>query len=334
MVFLKYNFLGRIVMQLLDKSEYINLFNSGLSIKEISEITGIAWSDVYKNVDGIIPTRILTEDEKLDICELYVAGLSCPKLADRYRINRKCIENVLNEYDIKRSHKSVRKYTLNENYFDVIDTPRKAYILGLLYADGYNCPDKSTVRLQLQDCDVDILLEINEELNSNKPLTFVDCSRRLYGNGYVSKNMYSLDLYSKHMCNTLSNLGVVRNKSLVLSYPSFLPNELHRHFIRGYFDGDGSLSEYSNKKGWKPNSLITFTSTKDFCEEALRIIRENIFIGGNIYDASNHNGVTKIISICGNNQCKKLLDWMYKDSDMFIKRKYALYKKHFYNCAA
>jgi len=50
---------------------------------------------------------------------------------------------------------------------------------------------------------------------------------------------------------------------------------------------------------------------------------------GNIYDASCHNGVTKVLSFSGTKQVKKFLDWLYTDADMYLKRKYEKYKVNY-----
>lgn len=36
-----------------------------------------------------------------------------------------------------------RKYEINQDFFDEINTQEKAYFLGILFADGYNNYDKS-----------------------------------------------------------------------------------------------------------------------------------------------------------------------------------------------
>ena len=46
------------------------------------------------------------------------------------------------------------------------------------------------------------------------------------------------------MFNDLIKQGCVPNKSLILTFPNKhqVPKNLINHFIRGYFDGDGSIS--------------------------------------------------------------------------------------------
>lgn len=64
------------------------------------------------------------------------------------------------------------------------------------------------------------------------------------------KKKYSLQITSNILSNALSNLGAVPNKSLILKFPTFkqVPEKLMPHFIRGYFDGDGSVWNGKRKK--------------------------------------------------------------------------------------
>lgn len=123
-------------------------------------------------------------------------------------------------------------HQFNHNYFKTIDTEEKAYILGFLYADGYNS-DKQVVITQLEQ-DVDILEKINKALNADNQIT-----RKLQSTN--NKTKCQLCYSSIDMCTDLTNLGCFRNKSLACTFPTFLDKSLIRHFIRGYFDGDGCV---------------------------------------------------------------------------------------------
>ena len=45
----------------------------------------------------------------------------------------------------------------------------------------------------------------------------------------------------------------------------------------------------------------------------------------NIYDAQCHNGITKTLQIGKNNEKITFLEWMYKDADIYLQRKYDKY---------
>lgn len=123
-------------------------------------------------------------------------------------------------------------HQFNHNYFKTIDTEEKAYILGFLYADGYNS-DKQVVITQLEQ-DVDILEKINKALDADNQI-----KRKLQSTN--NKTVCRLCYSSIDMCTDLTNLGCFRNKSLACTFPTFLDKSLIRHFIRGYFDGDGCV---------------------------------------------------------------------------------------------
>lgn len=264
---------------------------------------------------------IFTEEQLRDIKESYLNGESSVKIGERYGISHKPILKVLSRMGIDRDQKRfVRKYSLNENYFDIIDIPNKAYILGLLYADGSNCLSKGTISISLQEEDKELLEYIRKEIGSDKPLEYLDYSNK-NDFGYKYKNQYRLIMFSAHMCNSLKELGMIPNKSLQLTMP-ILREDLYSHFIRGYFDGDGSFCSRYTPDG-KYRCLTTITSTDIFCQQAKDIISRQAKIScGNIYDASCHNGITKVLSISGKIQNRNFYEWLYKDSTMYLDRKY------------
>ena len=271
--------------------------------------------------------KIFTTDEIQDIVNMYVEQqISSVKIGEKYGCSHKVILRLLEAQNIDHSWKPKRKYTINETYFDTIDTPNKAYILGFLYADGSNCLDKCTVAMSLQEEDFNILERIRKEIGSEKPLEYIDYTNKNDG-GYTYKNQYRLLIYNKHICKTLEVLGMIPNKSLKLKFPNIRP-ELYSHFIRGYYDGDGSI--YQQIKNNNNHAVIlTITSTEEFCKKLVEISEKDIGIKTNYYEASCHNGVTKVFTISGRNVAKKFLDWMYRDADLYLKRKHDRYLDYY-----
>ena len=122
----------------------------------------------------------------------------------------------------------------------------KAYILGLLWADGYN-DGKGKISISLQERDVDILKKIKKEIETDIPLNYRNFSN--YRQGW--KNQYRLFINSKYMSEKLNSYGMHPNKSLDAIYPDWIDEQLYPHFIRGYCDGDGHIG----------NGLISFTGS-------------------------------------------------------------------------
>ena len=126
------------------------------------------------------------------------------------------------------------------------------------------------------------------------------------------------------MCRTLEKHGMTPNKSLTLSFPDISENLLP-HFIRGVFDGDGSIYKHKDN-----GYTLTITSTNDFCMSLKNIVEEKLNIHCGIYDAQNHNGITKVFTISGRIQTKKFLDWIYRDAELFLERKYNRYVQYYF----
>lgn len=272
---------------------------------------------------------IFTEEQKDLVVALYNDLGSSVDVGKLFNVGHKVITKILEERNVKRTAQKNRQYKINEHYFDVIDTPNKAYILGFLWADGCNFPKKSTISMTLEEQDKDDLERIRSEIGSERPLEFIDYSNK-HDFGYTYKNQYRLLLFSAHMCQTLNTIGMVPHKSLIVKLPT-LQNELIRHFIRGLFDGDGSVcrTQYKNRQSYQ--HTLTITSTVMLCESLVDIIKNTLDINCHIYDASNHNGITKVFNISGKHQIKKFMDWMYMDSDLKLERKYKRYIQYFYS---
>ena len=143
-----------------------------------------------------------------------------------------------------------------------------AYVFGFWYADGDMKHEKS-YRVSFSSKDLALLEQIKQAVGSNAKIY------RFYRNGLL-ENSYYLTLHSKNLYRDLKKLGGRRNKSTKLKFPS-VPSEYLSDFIRGYFDGDGSVHviTYKATKNGKSYTEIrsNFTcGTKTFLEEQSHIL--------------------------------------------------------------
>lgn len=268
--------------------------------------------------DIIMSKPLIPTSEYENIIKLYESGLSQIKIGDMYNVGYYIIGKILRKCGIVArddSHK-FRKYTIDENYFDIIDTPNKAYILGLLYSDGCNYPPQHRVKLELQERDRKILDKINVEIQSNKPLAFNNLSRK----NINWQNTYRLDITNRHISNKLVELGMVQNKSLVLEFPKWLDNDMYAPFLRGYLDGDGHIE-------WSATKFITLVGTSQFCNHIKDFCEEKLGVKCSISNTANKDSNTKLLYISGKPNIKQFLDFVYKDADLYIERKYNIYQK-------
>jgi hypothetical protein len=124
------------------------------------------------------------------------------------------------------------KHTYNTSVFDAIDET-SAYLLGVFMTDG--CVKKNLMEASIRSNDLDWLSTIKDIIC---PTT----------NIYTQDKSGRITFYSKELCAKLNNYGCTPNKSITLKYPDFIPQKYIPDFIRGCWDGDGSIFFTSHKK--------------------------------------------------------------------------------------
>ena len=304
-----------------------NLYNEGKTLDEIVDITKMGYQEVHKAIKDLFGKRftgnLISSKHKADIVERYKNGESTVTIGKYYGVSHKTIARILETHGVNRIGNGRRKYALNEHYFDVIDTQEKAYILGFLFADGSNQLPKKTISMSLQEEDKYILEWMRNEIESERPLEFIDYSNK-HDFGYTYKNQYRLLMFSAHMGKVLQSYGMVQRKSYNLDFPSCISDKLMSHFIRGYFDGNGSITVKQNTFGNYDISNFSLTSTFDFCTGLQKYLKNNLNITVYLYEASNHNGITYYMRSCSYDKYT-IFNWMYKGATCYLKRKYYKY---------
>lgn len=224
----------------------------------------------------------------------------------------------------KRSNKEYRRTMFfNENFFETIDTEEKAYFLGFMYADGtvYKHGNQSCISLKVMDKEVcDNFIKVLEGNFKTKS----------YDRKDSNKQIHHVDLTSDKMFFDLNNHGCVQNKSLILKFPTTISSELISHFIRGYFDGDGSVF-IGNKKNYNNTTTqykslgISICGTFEFLTEMNKNLPDNYKINKEKRKESN----TWTLRTSGSKKSKKFLDYIYKDSTIYLTRKYNKYIEYY-----
>ena len=231
-------------------------------------------------------------------------------------VKRKLIEN-----NIKiRDNNYYKQKQIDESFFEIIDTEEKAYILGFIYADGYITNTNFGIKQAKKD--YEILEKIRKALKSKHKIGVY-----INNNGYISGNEYcSLIINRKKMVNDLVSLGVCENKSKILKFPNYnqVPKELIRHFIRGYFDGDGSV--------YLSNNYIysSFTGTENIL---INIKKELNDLGLNTKSSIRKYPEKDIydFKLGGINIMKKFYHILYDEAIIFMDRKKDIFDNYFNN---
>lgn len=250
---------------------------------------------------------------KQSVINDYLNKFSLNEIKSKHNISITMIYKLLDTYDIKRRGGG-REYFFNQNYFDIIDSPDKAYFLGWLYSDGNNFPSTGAIQLKIQEEDINILRIFCNYIN--QPLKAIKIQVRK-----DAKNQACLGLCSMYMSKSLVEKGVMKNKTFLLRFPTEeqVPKELIHHFIRGYFDGDGCIQSYTGKKSKSPDYHFIISGGKHILEgiqkemvEQLNLKQNKLIKNKSIF--SLHYG--------GNCQVMTVKEWLYKDcGDLFLQRK-------------
>lgn len=260
--------------------------------------------------------------DEVQILKDYNSNVAIKDIMAKYDI--KSIKTI---YDIKkregREHNIPnKKYQVNENYFEKIDTEEKAYWLGFLYADGNVRMHKNRsgiLKLKLKQSDKQHIEKFNSSLNSNYPIK--DGLEILKYKNREYKCYYSVVcIYNTKMVKDLYNLGCMNNKTFKIKFPEFLDSELIRHFIRGYFDGDGCITSKNKKNG----RVSIVSASYDF------LIRLNEILINCVSVANNKIGDKKgcyVINWCGLSDVENLHTYFYECSTIYLDRKRKKYNE-------
>jgi hypothetical protein len=316
------------------RREIIDKYLAGAGSTSLGKEYGVHENSIIKLLkkQGVMRPKagrkIMPEDE-VDIVKMYEDGKSAQEIGNHFNVSHSLILKYLERNNIGRrsAEEAHRIYPINEDFFDNIDTEEKAYFLGFLYADG-NVQDKISnhhIRIELAREDRDILVKLTKLIfkeNSNDRIT--DYARkRDFGNGEKEYDYSYFTIHSKYMVKQLVKLGCTEAKSLTLKWPEWLADsELQKHFIRGYYDGDGGLQLTDVKER---SAFLRIISTSDMCKSMHKII--NSATGANFsYNQAIENKDVWTINTSGNRQIKNILMWLYTDATIWLKRKYKLYE--------
>ena len=266
------------------------------------------------------PARVFTKDEIIEIINLYSNNTSIKDIIEIFKTRRNSIKNILlnNNIPKKRNYELYKnnglvinqKYTIDRDYFKIIDTEDKAYWLGFIYADGNVFVRKNKtgcLTISLKYDDVKHLENFLLHIKSNQNIKMINQGNFKYCN---------IAIGNTKMCEDLINLGCVPNKSLILKPPK-INNKFILHFIRGYFDGDGCFAFY-DKGNTKPFEC-NFIGTYDVMEFIKYSLEENNIKVSDIKKAEN---IYKI-RITNRNNLLSFYNYLYKDKgDCFLERNF------------
>lgn len=217
--------------------------------------------------------------------------------------------------------------TCQRDFFNVIDTEEKAYWLGFIFADGYISYSEKNMQkgqlattyctgIKLKWSDKEHLKKFNKSISGNykvfKEVVHPDGFRK------QTTEAAKILVYSQQMYNDL-NKYFDRDKTYTAKFPD-IPDDLMRHFVRGYFDGDGCFTFTE-----KTFDIEFLGASKDFHDGLKKALAKN---GFNFIceTKQNKNGTNMHYIYMHRNKDKcSFLDWIYYGCTIYLDRKYEKY---------
>lgn len=239
------------------------------------------------------------------IIETYIKTKSTLKVAKELNISyNEARKHLINQGFLNKNKKPVKTTGLIKNYFEIIDNANKAYLLGFLKADGYI--DKTRMRcvLSVQEKDKEILEKFCDliKISRNKINKYEDLRSKSRQNSVI------LSIYDKDFVTHLLDL---KNNSILEK----VPEDYCYDFIRGYFDGNGTIA-YRNKEKLYFSVAVSGSPNDD---SMMKYILHRIQGFTNIYNDKRSN--LPFIKTDNKNVIKLFRDLVYKNASLYLTRK-------------
>ena len=185
-----------------------------------------------------------------------------------------------------------------------------AYVFGIIMSDGclkYEGRNKNRLAIRIGLNDYDMIQKLHN---------YMCVGNKIYCQG----KQYSIKYRNNNSIDFLVANGLTERKSLIMKFPN-LPSNILASFIRGYFDGDGSIVLSHTK--YNTYGQVSFTSgSKDFLIGLQDALLNTFDIKSTLYDDGHKNTNAMTLKVIKRKEIDKFFDIMYKDADIYLERKY------------
>lgn len=245
----------------------------------------------------LVPYNQLTLKQKQQIIDVFNSGMECRDIPKYIGVSDRAVARVLSEASINTKRRN--RYTLDEAYFDVIDSTRKAYLLGLMAADG--CVTKDNY-IAFESIDIELTKLLIDELQYSGEMRII--KHKTY------KPHYRINFSSQRLAKALNNYGVITGRMIAGDF--YFPKQLENlaAYLLGYFDGDGCA--YVNKG--RSGGLVCIVGAWEFSCELVRLL--------NMGSVQQHQ-LKKVYywRIFSREHIETFYNFLYRDSSLGLQRK-------------
>ena len=212
-----------------------------------------------------------------------------------------------------------KTYQIDESVYDRPLTEQSAYVLGLLLSDGHLSYRRGAIQYACKTSDESLIGKILECLSSTHPIKRYTINKRSYSRISIS---------NIRLCRRIIDTFDLpkSNKSMNnLHIPTNISAELMPNFLRGYFDGDGSI--WKTKSGKTVRFLASYTGGEGMMMDIQKIL-STLGISTRLsykYGKSNKNSCS--ITVGSHDNVCALGKYLYNDAYTFLERKRELFKE-------
>lgn len=302
----------------------LQYYNDGAKVSDIVKFTGSSKSVVYRCVrNSDLPRRSnhtnggYSPGQIDNILSLYISGKSIDYICKKFKHDSYSVKKLLESRNIQL--RGIRKNLFNEDFFKDIESEKQAYWLGFIMADGSVCQtSRSCTRVNR----LHINISQKDRCLLEKFILDIDAVNVIIDD-YIPKGTYSTNpmcrmyLNSVSMCDDLAIHGISSRKTGKEQIPNTVPDHLIRHFIRGFFDGDGSVSRSSS---CTINFSITSNEMMNLQIQEI-LIRECNLRKTKLTEYPHKNNCVCDLRYGGRIQVARIYHYLYDDATIYLDRK-------------
>lgn len=332
-------------------NELKDLFNQGLPYSEIAKKLGksvracqgkaIRLGLKTKECNAWVNNKredFWTELEIKTLKKCISDGLFMPDILKIINRSEKCIYYKMHELDLHFREKTDiekanyrRAYSVDDDYFENIDSQKKAYWLGWLITDGFITTNLNTNRglvmsnsigLKLQEKDSDVLKDMKSDLNCSKTIKTVKRNKPIIYNDktIISKTQCELRFTSAKMIQDLAKYGIHQNKTYDVVFPKELDSKYYPGFIAGVISGDGCINvKLNHGKTYLLRCLIA--GTYDLIDNIKNILVKEIGVNPDKKITKNKGSRCLYTLELNQTETIALYNWLQKNGISLMERK-------------
>lgn len=183
-----------------------------------------------------------------------------------------------------------------------------------------------------------MLLAIRKALKSNHAISIIAVSHGFLKKDGTASLACNLSITCPQIVSDIKIHDIPIDKTHELTFPTGIPSNLIRHFIRGYFDGDGSVFLKMNRRFlktkehpegylWEKQSIeVSMVGTASFLESVAQYLRPITGQQGNIYEDKKKHCSSFLFS---RESCLNIYHYFYDDATIWLDRKRKIFENYF-----